>query len=305
MIPILGALLPVFGVVVIGIILKRLDFPGRAFWPYADRLTYFVLFPALLIEKLAQAELNRPELFPMMGVLALSIIVVSVLIWVIKPLTRWSNASYSSVLQGSIRPNTYVGLAGAAALFGPEGLAITAIALASVIPLVNIISVFGLAHWVSQGPTSVRRVLKRIVTNPLIVGCAVGLLLNFSGVGLPLGLDKLIAIPGQAAVPMGLLSVGAGLQIRELKQYMAPLALSSSAKLLLLPLLAYGLGWALSLEGLVPGVIVLYSSLPCSVSSYTLAAELGGDKELVAAIITLQTLLAIITIPLILSVTVL
>ncbi|MEM9672279.1 MAG: AEC family transporter [Bacteroidota bacterium] len=305
MIPILGALLPVFGVVVIGIALKRLDFPGRAFWPYADRLTYFVLFPALLIEKLAQAELNRPELFPMMGVLTLSIIVVSVLIWVIKPLTRWSDASHSSVLQGSIRPNTYVGLAGAAALFGSEGLAITAIALASVIPLVNIISVFGLARWVSKGKRSVRGVLKRIVTNPLIVGCAVGLLLNFSGIGLPWGLNKLMAIPGQAALPMGLLSVGAGLQIRELKQYVAPLALSSSAKLILLPLLAYGLGWALSLEGLVLGVIVLYSSLPCSVSSYTLAAELGGDKELVAAIITLQTLLAIITIPLILSVTVL
>lgn len=305
MLPVLGALLPVFGVVVIGIILKRLDFPGSAFWPYADRLTYYVLFPALLVEKLANANLNRPELLPMMGVLALAIITVSVLIWLVKPLVPWNNASYSSVLQGSIRPNTYVGLAGAAALFGPEGLAITAIALASVIPLVNVVSVFGLAHWVPQGQRSARRVLKRILTNPLIVGCAAGLVLNFSGLGLPFGVDNLIAIPGQAALPMGLLSVGAGLRIRELKQYVGPLTLSSLAKLLLLPAIAYGLGRIFSLEGLVLGVVVLYSSLPCSVSSYTLAAELGGDKELVAAIITLQTLLAILTIPVMLSVMVL
>lgn len=305
MIPVLSALLPVFGVVVIGVVLRRLDFPGRAFWPYADRLTYFVLFPALLIEKLAQAELTRPELFPMMGVLVLTIVVISLLIWLIKPLTPWTNTDYTSVLQGSIRPNTYVGLAGAAALFGPEGLAITAIALASVIPLVNVISVLGFARWVPRGAPSVRRVAGSILSNPLIVGCGVGLLLNLSGIGLPFGLEKLIAIPGQAALPMGLLSVGAGLQLHDLGRHTGSLALSSITKLILLPLLAYGLGWFLELEGLVLGVVVLYASLPCSVSSYTLAAELGGNKELVAAIITLQTLLAIGTIPLLLGITVL
>nr|WKN34714.1 AEC family transporter [Tunicatimonas sp. TK19036] len=305
MIPVLGALFPVFGVVVIGLVLKRLDFPGSSFWPYADRLTYFVLFPALLIEKLAQAELNRPELIPMTLVLLLTIIIIASVIWLVKPFTGWSNAAYTSVLQGSIRPNTYVGLAGAAALFGPEGLAITAIAIASVIPLVNIISVLGFAHWLPRGTPSVSGVLRNIFTNPLIIGCIVGIVLNLTGVGLPLGTDRLIAIPGQAALPMGLLSVGAGLQIRALGKCIAPITVSSIAKLIALPGLAYGLCLLFPVEGLARGVVVLYASLPCSVSSYTLASELGGDKELIAGIITVQTLLAMITIPLLLGVTVL
>lgn len=301
MVQVLGTLLPVFGVVVVGFVLKRLDFPGSAFWPYADRLTYFVLFPALLIEKLAPADLQRPELLPMTAVLIIVIGVVSILISLIKPLTPWSNPSYTSVLQGSIRPNTYVGLAGASALFGPEGLAITAIAMASVIPWVNIISVLGFARWVPRGAPGLNGVLRSILTNPLIIGCAIGLGLNFSGLGLMWGLDRLIAIPGQAALPMGLLSVGAGLQTRALGERIGPLALSSAAKLLVLPVAAYAFCTIFSVEGLVRGVVVLYASLPCSVSSYTLAAELGGDRELVAAIITLQTLLAMLTIPLLLG----
>ncbi|MEM6842012.1 MAG: AEC family transporter [Bacteroidota bacterium] len=305
MIAVLGALFPVFGVVVVGFILKRIKFPGDAFWPYSDRLTYFVLFPALLINKLSVANLDRPELLPMMGVLFLAILAISALVWLAKPLIIWNNASHTSVLQGSIRPNTYIGLAGALALFGAEGLALTAVALASVIPLVNVISVLGFARWVPSNSPSASQVLRSILTNPLIVACALGLIINFSGLGLPSVFVALTDIVGRAALPMGLLSVGAGLQIRTLGKYWGALTLSSLLKLGLLPLLAYFLGRYFSLQGLPLAIIVLYASLPCSVSSYTLAAELGGDKVLVAAIITIQTLLAMLSIPLLLGVTVL
>ncbi|WKN43714.1 AEC family transporter [Tunicatimonas pelagia] len=299
------ALLPVFGVVVIGLGLRRIKFPGDAFWPYSDRLTYFVLFPALLINKLATANLNRPELLPMLGVLCLSIVVISVVVWLVRPLMPGSNASYTSVLQGSIRPNTYIGLAGASTLLGTDGLALLAVALAIVIPLVNVISVLGFARWVPRNSPNIARVVRSILTNPLIVACVVGLLLNFSGIGLPLGLSSITTIMGQAALPMGLLSVGAGLQVRTLGQHWQLLTVSSLLKLVVLPLLAFGLGTFFSVDRLALSVAVLYTCLPCSVSSYTLAAELGGDKTLIAAIITIQTLLAMLSIPLLLEATVL
>ncbi|MEO0333215.1 MAG: AEC family transporter [Bacteroidota bacterium] len=305
MIVVLGALFPVFGVVVIGFILKRMKFPGDTFWPYSDRLTYFVLFPALLINKLSVANLNHPELLPMMGVLFLAILAISVSVWLVKPLISWNNASYTSVLQGSIRPNTYIGLAGASALFGADGLALTAVALASVIPLVNVISVLGFARWVPSHSPGASRVLRSILTNPLIVASALGLVINFSGLGLPSAFISLTEVIGRAALPMGLLSVGAGLQIHTLRKYWGALTLSSLLKLVGLPLLAYALGAYFLLEGLPLAIVVLYASLPCSVSSYTLAAELGGDKILVAAIITIQTLLAMLSIPLLLGGTVL
>ena len=240
-----------------------------------------------------------------MGVLFAAILTISVLIWSVKPLISWDNASHTSVLQGSIRPNTYIGLAGASALFGTDGLALTAIALASVIPLVNVISVLGFAQWVPSNSPSPARVLRSILTNPLIVACAVGLTINFSGLGLPSAFTSLTDVIGRAALPMGLLSVGAGLQVRALGKYWGALTLSSLLKLVGLPLLAYALGSYFSLEGLPLAIVVLYACLPCSVSSYTLAAELGGDKILVAAIITIQTLLAMLSIPLLLGVTVL
>ncbi len=298
---IIGALLPVFGVVLLGFFLKRYGFPEATFWPQADRITYYVFFPSLLVNKLSTANLDRPELVPMTLILMVSIIIVSMLVALLRPFLKTSNATFTSLLQGSIRPNTYVGLAGANAIYGSEGLALAAIAIAGVIPLVNIISVFAFVQLIPTGKRGTKAVLINILRNPLIIACVVGLLLNFSGLVLPHSLAQTVEIVGRAALPLGLVSVGAGLIIQTLGSGLYPLLLSSFFKLLLLPLLVLGICIQFQIEGLARWVAVLYASLPCSVSSYTLAAQMGGDKEMVASIITIQTLLAMLTMTLIIS----
>ncbi len=62
----LGALIPTFGLVITGFILKKTNFPGNQFWPYVDKLTYYILLPALLIVKLAVADLDGNFLISMM-----------------------------------------------------------------------------------------------------------------------------------------------------------------------------------------------------------------------------------------------
>ena len=163
-----GALLPVFALVLLGYFLKKNTFPEDSFWPQADRLTYFILFPALIVDKISTAQLNQPALIPVMLILMGIIIFISLSSLFFGLLIKWSPPVLTSALQGSIRPNTYVGIAGAASIFGAEGLALTAVAIAGVIPLVNIISVMAFVHYIPQGRRGIKAIFINLFKNPLI-----------------------------------------------------------------------------------------------------------------------------------------
>jgi predicted permease len=103
------------------------------------------------------------------------------------------------------------------------------------------------------------------------------------------------------ALPLGLMTVGAGLQLAALRRASAPFLVAAGLKLLLLPLVALGLTQLMGLSGLLVQVAVLLAALPTATSAYILARQLGGDAPLMAAIISGQTLLAMVTIPLMLG----
>jgi predicted permease len=104
------------------------------------------------------------------------------------------------------------------------------------------------------------------------------------------------------ALPLGLMTVGAGLQLKALRGASMPFLVSSMAKLVGFPLLTAGLALLLGLEGMMVQVAILLAALPTATSSYILARQLGGDAPLMAGIISGQTLLAMVTIPLLLGI---
>lgn len=303
MIAIILSLAPIFLLILLGHALKRRQFVPDAFWAPAEKLTYFVTFPALLTSNLAKANLAGLPWPTVATVLAGATLVVAAAVLVIRQWTGASAPGFTSVFQGSIRPNTYVGLAGAAALFGDEGVTLTAICIAAVVPLVNVLAVACLTHFVprsgDRGP-GLWSTVRGILRNPLILACLVGILLNVTGVGLPPVIGPLLEILGRAALPIGLLAVGAGLALDALRGAGRPVLTASALKLLVLPTVAAAALLASGVNGAALGVVVLYAALPCSASSYVLARQMGGDGPMMANIITLQTLLAMLTIPAIL-----
>lgn len=295
MLKFLEALLPIFGVVVLGQLFYRYNFPGKAFWPLADRLTYYVLLPALLISKIAEAKLTDTSILPMAGLLVLATTILALLLVLIQFVFKISPTRFTSIFQGSIRPNTYVGLAAASALYHEQGLALTAIAIAGVVPLVNVLSVGAFTIYIPQANRSWKQLSKTFITNPLIIACLLGIALNLTG--LPSTGFELLNIFSRAALPLGLLSVGAGLNFKALGASMSSVGITAALKLLLLPSLVMLLFYFSGIEGVSREVALIYASVPGAISSYILARQLGGDSELMAGIITLETFLAIFSIP--------
>ena len=299
-----GALAPIFLLILFGQGLRRGGLVADPVWAGIDRMTYFLFFPCLIVNELARADLGRIAALPMGAAMAAGVLAAAVLILGLRRPIGLDGPAFSSVFQGVMRPNTYVGLAAASALYGAEGLTMTAVGIAVVVPLVNLLCVPAMVRY-GRGAGSTGAgagaMVGGIVRNPIIVAVALGAAMNAGGLGQVPVLGDIVAILARAALPMGLLSVGAGLDIGAARGAGLGVALSAAFKLLLVPGLTAAAGLALGLGGPMLTVAVLFNALPCSASSYALARQMGGDHGLMAGIITVQTLLSALTLPLVLA----
>lgn len=297
----IAALAPVFALIALGFLLKLLVFRTDSFWEPLEKLTYYVLFPALLVVSMAQARVSGPVILPTVAVLAATMLVVAGLLSLLRPMLPIDGPAFGSVVQGSIRFNTYVGLAAAAVLYGRPGTALLAVVLALMIPLSNVLSVIALTRHAGSGGPSWRGTLGELAVNPLIIASLIGLSLSLTHTRLPPLVAPVLDSLGKASLALGLLAVGAGLNIAGLASNGLALAISVALKLAISPLLAFLGCKAFGLDMLATAVAVLFAALPPAPSAFILTRRLGGDHGLMAGIITMHTILAALTLPVVLA----
>lgn len=297
------AIAPVFLMILGGYALRRGGFPSTEFWNLNDRLVYWVLMPALFFHQISTADLTGAPLGPFAAVLWGGFLAATLFGWASGRAAGYAPPLASTVMQASGRFNTFIGLAIAGALFGPEGLALAVLGAALLVPVVNITMVTAMTLMLTDASGGLaRHVLRDLLRNPLIVSIALGAVANLSGLGgLPV-IDDTAALLGAAALPVMLLSVGANLKLRGLTASAGPLAIAAMGKLAVFPAATLALIVVFA-PGMVPAQIALiYAALPTGVAAYTLARAMGGDAPTMAAIITIQTLLSFFTIPLTLAI---
>ncbi len=298
---ILGALIPIFIVILAGYIFRKVRFPGDDFWIYAERITYYILFPALLLQKTATAPLDLEAYVPMTGALYAAILSMAGLVFLMRPWRQYGAKAFTSFFQGSIRFNSYVGLSAAAALFGNEGVILSAVALAVMIPFINVLCVTVLVAFSDSEEKSSRNIMSGIISNPLILACVAGITLNLSGTGLHSGVSDTLLLFGRAALPIGLMALGAGLDFASAKSDGKVMAINCVLKLLILPLFMWAASLMMNLGPSITAVIILFAALPGAPASFILARQYGGDVSLMANIVTVQVLASMITLPFIMA----
>jgi malonate transporter and related proteins len=296
---VLTTLWPLFILIAAGFTMQRRGFPNPAFWPGAERFNYFVLFPALLFNSLSTAPLGNPALPRLLAAVALVLAFCCAGLLAARRLQRWPAARFGVLLQGTLRFNTYLGLAAVGGLYGKDGLLLAAVILAIIVPAVNVLSVWALS---AGAHTNSKSLAILIAKNPLILSCLGGALLNLSGFELKWGIDRLVTLLANTSLPLGLLSVGAALKPGELHGEIGTLVASSLTRLLAVPAVALICAHFLKLPAIENSILVLFFALPTAPTAYVLTRQLGGDAHLMAGIITLQTLLSVISLTLVLSI---
>jgi malonate transporter and related proteins len=305
MTPVLYALVPVFLAIVAGFLLRASLMPDEAHWVGLERLTYYVLFPALIIESLATADLARIPAFGVGAALFIAIILMSLLLVIARPLLmrqlHLGGPAFTSVFQGATRWNSVVGIAVAGSLYGDIGIALASVAMVAMIPVLNVINVAVLARHAAAKPPTPRAFALALAANPMIWSCAAGIALWLMQPPIPDAAHGFARMLGQAAVALGLLQVGSGLRIEELYRPRAVTLMTTALKLALMPALAAAFGLAFGLRGASLAVVVACAAVPSASNAYILARQMGGDAPLVAQIVTLQTIVAVVTMPALLA----
>lgn len=300
MLTIVLAIAPIFVIIVLGYLLRRGGIPSFEFWNLNDRLVYWVLMPSLLFHNMSTADFDA-ELVGGYATVILGSFSMALVLGLAGPkVFGFPPSVASSILQGSARHNSFVALAVAERLYGQEGLALASLAVAMLIPTTNVSVVTLMVGLVSEakGMRIATAILRDLVRNPLLVAVALGVTWN-----LVLGPEKqpilhdIASILGGAALPIMLMCVGANLRVRAMAVAFGPTALACLAKLIVFPAAILVLSQIVGLSETQTTVALIFGAVPTAPAAYTLARQLGGDAPLMAAIVTIQTAIAFLTLP--------
>ncbi len=293
-----NALLPIFALLALGFVLKRTGMTSEVFLKTSDRLVYYIFFPAMLFWKIGGAAQARSAgtalclaaILAVVLVYGLSLIVIR---WM--GLARFKAGAFS---QACYRFNTYIGMAVVMAALGEKGVQYFGILIGFTIPVINILAVGTLIaysgrkksfreHW--------RHLIRTLLSNPLILGCAAGLLFSGTGLRFPAFVNATFSLMTSVTMPLALISIGGSLTLSGLKHNMGPALTASVLKLLVLPLVgALTLRWFL-VAGVPAQVGMIFFALPTSTSIYVLSARMESDLETASTAVVMTTLLSFVS----------
>lgn len=300
------SILPVIALVALGYAARNWRIIAPQNWPGVEQLGFRLMFPAILLTSIYRSDLSLGRLGPYVLTVSLAFLAIGLSSFALRRPLRLPNPRLTSFFQSAMRFNSLLVLAVAAQALGGGAVGDLAVAMAFLIPAFNISAIIALTVFPPETagaprPTraqAARRITTEIIRNPLVLGCAAGLILNLSGTTLPAAILAPLDWLGQGALAVGLLAVGAGIELRRLWQTELALWIAVTLRLAICPLLFLGLALALSLPAGQIASGLLLTAAPGAPVGYILARQMGGDAEFYADTFTWQTVLSAATLPL-------
>ena len=297
---------PVFLLIVLGNVLRRIRVPDLSFWEVNDKLCYWVLIPALLFHFISQVSLSSEMLYIYALIVLAGFVVTFSASVLIGKLIGYPAEIWTSILQGSMRQNAFIALAIAGSFYGSEGLKIASLFMFIYVPTINIIIITTMVVSLKNthqkdSKKAISNVFIEIAKNPFILAMIAGLLVSLLPKEKMSILIDTTELLGSAALPIMLLTIGAKIKVRDLTLKITPIIISNSLKLFILPVIVYFIASYFRLSQVEVVVAVIFASVPTATMSYTLAKQFGADDQLMRGILTTQVALSFITIPLLLA----
>lgn len=312
---ILNTLAPVFLIILLGAILQKAGFLNSQLSRQNNRLVYWIAIPCLLFNKTAQAEIAGDSALKVTLVLLFTAIGCTILAYLLARLLSLTGASTGAFVQASFRGNlAYIGLpvvsyaltelaahnSAISSLTEAQIQSLAVLSIAPLVPLYNALAVFVLVTG-SKSQQSWLKLLRSILTNPLLLACALGLSWSFLNLPLPLALSKTLQTIGQIALPLALFGIGVSLATTKIKGKITVPIIATLIKVVVAPIFGLLLANWLGLSNIERAIALLYLACPTAIASYIMAQQLGGDEVLTSNSIVLSTLFSALSLAFILA----
>lgn len=304
-------LFPIFAVIGLGMVLRWRNFLSQESTASFNRLAYFVALPAFLIERLSNAE-SSVSVGPLLTSLFAATLLTMVLGWGV---SRWivSKRNQNGVfVQAAFRGNlAFIGLP--LILFVLKGVpesdaklieTTVYVSLAPIVIFYNLAAVFVLGIYGTDSAKQARwkETLANIVFNPILLACLLGWLGQVNSWSMPMSLQRTLEVTGASAFPLALLGIGSQLATLRLTKNGPPVLVAAVLKCAVCPMIGWVIGWSLGMRGPELLVTAILCGVPTAVSSYVLADQMKGDRDLAASTVLMSTVFSLLTLSVLLSI---
>jgi len=285
------SLAPDFALIALGLLLARWFATGV--WQGVDRLSYHVLYPALIFHAAASRPVAAGDVL-VLGLAAAAVLATGLVLGLAtRRLREGSAVDFGGRLQNAYRFNTALGFV-VVGVLPAQATSVMAILVGCAIPLANVFAVIGLTRGQRM---SGLRLLREVLTNPFLLASLAGLLVALFNHGLPVMVEAFSARLAGAALPLVLLSIGAALAGAKLWPLDRQAVAIHAIRLLVLPFAVWAMAMVLDLRGVPIASLLLFAALPTATAAHVLAARYGADRAAVALLVTQSSLLGLLTLP--------
>ena len=288
-------LFPDFSLILCGYLVCRYTALNRTVWEQVESLVYFFLFPVLLFHSIVRTplDLQAASALIMAGILlGLGSISLTYALPKLPFLSKYVDVRlHAASAQVGFRFNSFIALALAERVAGPQALLLIAVLIGVCVPMFNVAAVWPMARHAQ------RSFGRELVRNPLILATASGLLANFMGITIPSWTEPTLQRIGSASLALGLMAAGAGMHFGHLIHAKVLTLSLLTIRHFVTPLMAWGLAHAFSLDATQTIVLLAFSALPTASTCYVLAARMGYNGAFVAGLVTLSTVLGMLSLP--------
>ncbi len=292
-----NAVMPLLLLLGIGWAAVRSGITDRAFMNRLNTLNFKLFFPFLMFKNVYGAE---PENLPTTALMitgVVSLLVLIALLLILVPRFVKENSRRGTIIQAIFRSNFIIyGIPLTTFVFGEGKASVCGIMVLIMVSMFNVLSVIVLEYYREGGKVRPGPLLLGIVKNPLLQGCAAGLLCYLLGIKLPVFLKEPVFALGSMASTLALVVLGANLQFAELKKNGRTITAVLLTRLLLLPLVMVPLGWLIGLRGVELFLILMIYGTPVATASYPMAQNMGGDGQLAGQLVFVSTVASLGTI---------
>lgn len=288
---------PIFFIVFLGYLLKRVRVIDENFINTASRLVFVITLPALVFMSISRTDFHAVFNPEQLGFVLFGTLLSFIALWIIA--RRWIRKpeDLGVFIQGAFRSNYgIIGLAVSYNLFSDSGLAQASLLLALVIPLFNVLSILALSIPAQRsGSSSLTSTAMEVLKNPLIIAVCLALPFSYFGFQLPEVAQKTGRYFANLTLPLALLAIGGSLNLQSLRNTSAQATWATLSKLVILPVALTMMAWLYGFRGQDLTMLMVLFGCPTAAASFVMAKGMGGNAELAANIILMTTLGSVVS----------
>ncbi|MDF2685435.1 MAG: transporter [Clostridia bacterium] len=291
-----NVVLPLFLIMLLGYGLKNIELVDDKSLKVMNNLVFRIFLPLMLFKNVYKTDLKsvfnlKLTVFTLTGLLALYIV-----LFILIPIIEKENKKRGVLIQAIFRSNFIIfGIPITISILGENQAGVTSLLIAFVIPLYNLLSVIALETF-RGGKLNLKKTLKGIVTNPLIIASLIGLLFIITDIKLPLVIEDTISDISGIATPLALIVLGGSFTFTAIKGNLKQILIGVIGKLFIVPLIFIPLSIYMGFRGTDLVTLMVLFAAPTAVSSFTMAQQMGADSDLACQLVVFDSTLSILTI---------